>query len=207
MPTSQQRPRSELNVPAWKQYLAHDEDPQLAEWLEWGFPTLSDCPPSSVFARNHGSVRAFHDQTLVGLQESVAAGHMLRFKEIPRWPIKIIPLGSVTKKNSDKRRRTSDFSFPFGDSVNSTVDKSQLPELHYSRIWDFAEHLRDLRLAHPTEPIFMLKVDVANAFRQASLRLADTWMACYYYDGWFYVDCRLPFGLSPFTCYLLDFKP
>ena len=145
---------------------------------------MSVCEPVSVFTHNHGSVRQFEDETRTGLLESVAAGHMLRFKEIPRWPIMIIPLGSVPKKHPEKRRRTSDFSFPFGDSVNSNVDKSQLPELHYTRIWDFADHLRDLRKEHPDDVIYMCKVDIASAYRQASLRLADTWMSCYYYCSW-----------------------
>ena len=115
----------------------------------------------------------------------MAAGHMLRSRSFPRWPIRIIPLGSVPKKQTEERRRISDFSFPAGLSVNGEVDVSRLPELRYTRVWDLVDHLRELRISCPTEPILMCKVDIAAAYRQAPTRLADVWMCVYHYDGWF----------------------
>jgi hypothetical protein len=81
--------------------------------------------------------------------------------------------------------------------VNEGVDLARLPELRYTRVWDLVEHLRELRRAFPQEQILMAKADLAQAYRQASTRLSDVWMCCYYFDGWFWTDLRQPFGMSP----------
>jgi len=51
--------RSELNLPAWRARLRGYEDVELLHFLEFGFPSFSDCAPVVVLARNLSSVCAF----------------------------------------------------------------------------------------------------------------------------------------------------
>jgi hypothetical protein len=111
--------------------------------------------------------------------------------------MRVIPLGSVAKKNSDVRRRTSDFSFPPGISVNAGIDLDQLPRIRFATVADAVARIIKLRLLHgPDAIIGMGKVDMEDAYRNLSLREEDHWQSVYFFEGRYYSDVRLGFGSS-----------
>jgi hypothetical protein len=124
---------SELNLAAWRSRLRSYDDPELLRFLEFGFPSFSDCAPVVVLARNLQSVHAFEEETAADLAQAVALGHVVRSMHPPCWPMRIIPLGSVPKGRLGKRRRISHFSFPRGLSVNEGIDHGRMPVLAYAR--------------------------------------------------------------------------
>ena len=191
------RPTTSLPLDAWRQDLADfPERELLLSYLEDGFPTLSECAPISIFSRNHGSFMAFKSDSLSHLREEVAAGRILDCGVLPPcWPIRINPLGSVEKRGTTARRRISDMSFPMGASVNDGIRCDALPSLRYASVNDVALLLRKNNAAGGG-PMFMAKIDLEGAYRQFPVRSADWWQCGYFVDGRFYLDTRLPFGLS-----------
>ena len=197
-PLVARRASSELNLPAWRAFLRDFDDQELLGFLTYGFPTGSACSLATVFAHNHGSLRHHIDQTRRDIEEEVLEGKLLSFSSPPFWPLRVSPLGSYPKKRTSKRRRISDLSFPPPLSVNDGVDKAQWPELRYASVCDVANLLARMR-AQPggaALDIHLAKLDIKAAYRQLPLREADWWQTCYYVDGRFLVDTRLPFGLS-----------
>jgi hypothetical protein len=133
-------PPSSLNLDAWRTELRNfAEREPLLQWLEDGFPTLSTCAPVTMLARNHGSFFAHQADSLKHLREEVAAGRIIDCgPDLPCWPLRVNPLGSVEKKGTSARRRISDMSFPARESVNDGIDCDQLPALRYASIEDVA---------------------------------------------------------------------
>jgi hypothetical protein len=191
------KPTCALRLQVWRDELAEfPEREPLLQWLEDGFPSLSACAPVSFLARNHGSFEAHRSDSMKHLREEVEAGRIIDCgTSIPCWPIRINPLGSVEKKGTFARRRISDMSFPAHHSVNDGIDCSQLPALRYASVQDVADILR-VHHAAGGGPMFMAKVDLEAAYRQFPLRPADRWQFGYFVDGRYYLDTRLPFGLS-----------
>jgi hypothetical protein len=172
-------------------------DPDLLHCLEYGFPMSSSCAPITVLAKNWGTTPAFNDDTRRGLLAEISAGRMRVFDTPPFLPMRVIPLGSVAKKNSDIRRRTSDFSFPPGISVNAGIDLDQSPRIRFATVADAVARIRTLRLLHgPDAIIGMGKVDMEDAYRNLSLREEDHWQSIYFFEGRYYSDIMLGFGSS-----------
>ncbi len=190
-------PTTSLPLDVWRQELASfPERDLLLNFLEDGFPSFSSCEPVSIFARNHGSFMAFKHDSLSHLHDEVAAGRILDCGESPPcWPIRINPLGSVEKRGTTARRRISDMSFPAGASVNDGIACDALPALRYASVGDVSVLLRKQHEAQGG-PMFMAKIDLEAAYRQFPLRPADWWQFGYFIDGRYYLDTRLPFGLS-----------
>ena len=190
-------PPTSLNLDAWRNELRDfAEREPLLQWLEDGFPTLSQCAPVTLLARNHGSFSAHKADSLKHLLEEVAAGRIIDCGPIlPCWPFRVNPLGSVEKKGTSARRRISDMSFPARESVNDGINCDQLPALRYASVEDVASILRVHRAAGGGA-MFMAKIDLEAAYRQFPIRSADWWQCGYFIDGRFYLDTRLPFGLS-----------
>ena len=190
-------PPSSLHIDAWRSELMEfSEREPLLQWLEEGFPSLSDCAPITLLSRNHGSFFTHKADSLKHLRDEVAAGRILDCgPTLPCWPFRVNPLGSVEKKGTAARRRISDMSFPARESVNDGIDCSQLPALRYASVQDVAAILR-VHQAAGGAPMFMAKVDLEAAYRQFPLRSQDWWQFGYFVEGRFYLDTRLPFGLA-----------
>ena len=128
-----------LNVENWKTIFRDYDDPELLKWVEFGFPAQCEVEKRSVFAHNHGSFEQFREQSLQGIEEEIAAGRILEFVDGPPCnPLRVNPLGSVPKNRREtmKRRRTSDLSFPLGYTVNEGLVEGSLPELKFASVGD-----------------------------------------------------------------------
>ena len=187
-----------LKVENWKKIFREYDDAELLRWIEFGFPTLCEVEKRSVFAHNHGSFEQFRDQSLQGIEEEIAAGRILEFVgDPPCNPLRVNPLGSVPKnrREVDKRRRTSDLSFPVKYSVNEGLIEGALPDLKFASVGDVVKMIQEMRAADPDCSIYMCKLDVENAYRNLPVDMNDWWLLGYWVDGRYLIDTRLPFGL------------
>jgi hypothetical protein len=91
------------------------------------------------------------------------------------------------KEGSRKVRRVHDLSYPRGASVNAAIETSKRK---YASIDDAAEMIR--RLGRGAQ---LAKIDIKSAFRCIAVFPGDRWCLGLIWDGKFYADLTLPFGL------------
>lgn len=118
------------------------------------------------------------------------------FDEPPLPNFVVSPLGAVPKPGSkDGVRLIHNLSHPFhGDSINSHIAKE---EYILSR---FDEACEAVRKASPVHPDFdfhawLLKFDIAAAFKQVPVRKEDRSLLGMKWEGKYYFELVLPFGL------------
>jgi hypothetical protein len=97
------------------------------------------------------------------------------------------PLGAVRKKNG-KIRIVHNLSWPIGASVNSMIE-----DLH-CRLSSF-DAAMDLLVAQG-KGAMLSKIDIASAYKCIPVRPADFALLGLHWEGKFYFDKTLPFGLS-----------
>ena len=83
-----------------------------------------------------------------------------------------------------------DLSSPHGSSVNNFIPKDDYT-LHYA---SFDEALT--LVARYGQKALMAKLDIKHAFRLCPVRLEDRELLGIHWQGKFYIDLRLPFGLT-----------
>ena len=147
-----------------------------------------------LYCRNLPSARWNQASISADLSAEVAARRMAG--PFPRPPLSNLicsPLGSVPKRDSDKRRRIHHLSWPTGASVNDRISNITY---HYSRFDDAMAMVRRLGRG-----CYLCKIDVKAAFRCVPVRPEDWHLLGMYWQGQYYVDLCLPFGLrsSPAT--------
>ena len=84
-----------------------------------------------------------------------------------------------------------DLSSPHGSSINDHVSKADFI-LHY----DTLDQALALVACHSPDAL-MAKLDIEHAFRLCPVRIGDRELLGIHWQGKFYVDLRLPFGLLP----------
>lgn len=107
------------------------EDASICEFLEFGFPLgyFGDVQHGSIdsytFVRNHGGAKHFPAQIQEYLAKERSYGAILGpFKENPFCcNIRLSPLNSVPKKDTDERRIILDLCYPKGHSINDSISK------------------------------------------------------------------------------------
>ena len=115
-----------LHIAAWRRYLSIYNDPELPEYLEYGFPlgyTLGHTPVSSPM--NHSSALCYpsHVNHYIAT-ESHAHALCGPFPYPPFEPsFQINPLMTAPKKHSEMRRVILDLSHPEGASVNYGIPR------------------------------------------------------------------------------------
>ncbi|MEO2152753.1 MAG: reverse transcriptase domain-containing protein, partial [Thermococcus sp.] len=115
------------------------------------------------------------------------------FREPPFHPCHTSPIGIVDKPDGS-HRLILDLSNRRAGSVNAGIDIEDFP-VSYCSFDDAVSLLLD---AGPLP--FMAKVDIRHAFRLCPVRPAEWPLLCFRWEGLYYFDSRLPFGLrsSPF---------
>lgn len=105
----------------------------------------------------------------------------------------MLPLGVVPKKDGTWHI-IMDLSFPQGSSINDYISKEDFT-LHYAT---FDQGLT--LVARHGKNALMAKLDIKHAFRLCPVRLEDRELLGIHWQGNFYIDLRLPFGLrsSPY---------
>jgi Reverse transcriptase (RNA-dependent DNA polymerase) len=148
--------------------------------------------PSRRVRRQNHSTAFVHPRTISeSIQKEVEKG---RVKEVASLPINSFcsPIGLVPKSSNGVQtgwRVIFDLSSPEGLSVNDGIPK------HYGTI--AYESLNDAicLVVQAGKGAVMMKHDLKAAFRHVPINPCDYWLLMFEWDGKFYVDMFLPFGL------------
>ena len=105
-------------------------------------------------------------------------------------PLHINRFGVIPKgHNTGKWRLITDLSHPSGCSVNDGIDPA-LCSLTYSSV----EQVAEVAASYPPGAM-LAKIDVESAYRLIPVHPEDRWLQAVEWQGSYYVDPMLPFGL------------
>ena len=148
-------------------------------------------PTGQTRRPNHTSTFIYPEVLTKSIQSEIEAG---RIVELPTLPANYFcsPLG-LTPKMADGIqtgwRTIFDLSSPEGSSVNDGIPKD-FGSLVYETINDA------IRLvAQAGKNAILIKRDLKSAFRHVPINPCDYWLLIFEWQGCFYVDMFLPFGL------------
>jgi hypothetical protein len=116
------------------------------------------------------------------------------FPEPPLRDLIISPLGAVPKKRTGKWRLIMHLSYPEGSSINDGINVEDFP-LKYMTVYDAMDSI--MRLG---QGALLAKLDIKSAFRLCPVHPADQHLLGMHWNGQYYFDRVLPFGLrsAPF---------
>jgi len=154
----------------------------------------------SRFGQNHGSLDEHIEQVRTIIFADVAAGKKAgpyaRPLSVNGRPANVSPLGAVTKRGSTKVRVIHDLSFPRGgDSINAGVEDVYLP------LSSFGLAARAVRALGAG--CLLIKLDVEAAYKQVPVPPSDWHLLGFMFDGQFFYERVLPFGLRS-SCRIWD---
>ena len=152
------------------------------------------------FGHNHGSLNDHIEQVRKIILADVAAGKKAgpyaRPLPVNGHAANVSPLGAVTKRGSAKVRVIHDLSFPRGgDSINGGVEDVYLPLASFGHA---ARAVRALGAGCQ-----LIKLDVEAAYKQVPVCPSDWHLLGFMFEGKFYYERALPFGLRS-SCRLWD---
>ena len=167
---------------------------KLLHGLSFGVRLGYTGPRQATFARNLPSAHEHPEAIETELTKECAAGRILG--PYPRPPVPRLHcsgLGAVPKKNGSWRMILH-LSAPAGKSINDFIPK-EVFTLQYASIDDAVQSL--LTLGPGAQ---MAKVDLKSAFRMIPVHPADWELLGMRWNGSYYMDTCLPFGLrsAPF---------
>ena len=184
---------SQLNINAWKFYLAQYWDNQIVALLQYGFPLDFDRSGLLQSAYlNHSSALKFPDHVQKYIETEKKYGVILGpFDEFP-FQCHVSPFLTRHKPYSNNRRVILDLSFSQGKSVNDGVQKdiylNTYFELNYPSVDAVVNRLKLLG----TEAL-LYKIDISQAFRHIRIDPGDLDLLGLQHEQLF-IDCMLPFG-------------
>ena len=184
-----------LDMQKWRAYTYCIQEPQVLDLLEYGFPvgyTAPWWPESSNI--NHPSALHYPDHVDKYIATEIAHGSVIGpMSQQPFTTFVTSPLMSREKKNSDRRRVITDFSF--GDySVNGGIPRDcylGVPcKLHLPSAWD----LRD-RIVQQGKGCLMWSRDIARAYKQLRSCPLDYPLLGIRWKAQLYLDISISFGI------------
>ena len=147
-----------------------------------------------TWPNNLRNTRECPGQVLAAIQKEIERGHTSGpFSVSPFDVTHCSPLGAVGKPDGSVRL-ILDLSSPRGCAINEGISQEEFA-CEYSHFDQAVDMVRGLGRG-----CYMSKLDVKHAFRLCPVR-PDQWhLLCYQWEGFLYVDTRLPFGgrSSPF---------
>lgn len=189
MPLPQQ-----LNAAAWRERLATYPDAAAAalalRGIESGAEIGYDGPRDSGRVRPNLPIdsAAAHAAITADIAKELKLGRIAGPFDSPPSPNAIFsPTGAVPKKGTNEWRRIHHLSDPPGSSVNDFITAQ---ELKYTKFDDAIGLARELGVG-----ALLAKLDVKAAFRCIPVAPGDRHLLGFHWDGKFYIDLCLPFGL------------
>lgn len=140
---------------------------------------------------NHASAFAHPDVITKSIQSEISKGHLEQIDSLPANYF-CSPIGLVPKLIDGKQtgwRMILDLSSPNGYSVNDGIPK-EYGSLVYETLGDAIR-----LIAQAGKGAVMMKRDLKSAFRHVPIDPCDYWLLLFEWQGKFYVDMFLPFGL------------
>ena len=123
------------------------------------------------------------------ISKELSRGHIAGPFTSPPFPnLHCSPLGCVPKKDGSYRL-IIDLSSPPGRPVNEKIPKDSISVV-FAKFDDAIELLRSLGPG-----TLMGKIDIKHAFRIFPVRLVNIELLCTFWQGFYFVELRLPFGL------------
>ena len=191
-------PSTPVNVANLSTELKHHPNQQfvtsLLHDLQWGFHVGYTGPCFARITPNLTSALLHPDAVSAALAKEVSNGHTAGPFQTPPIPnLQCFPLGIVPKKDGTWRI-IMDLSSPHGSSINDYISKEEF-SLHYAT-FDPALSL----VARNGKDALMAKLDIKHAFRLCLVCLEDRELLGTHWQGQYYIDLRLPFGMrsSPY---------
>ena len=186
-----------LRLDAWEKALAAHPDPAFARYIcqglrhgfRIGFRHESPLKPA---AGNMESAR-LHPEAVSGyLQKESRLGRMLG----PFMESELVPQSQVSRfgvipkgHGTGKFRLITDLSYPPGTSVNDGIDP-ELCTLSYTTVEEVAA-----QAASVGKGALLAKTDIESAYRLVPVHPQDRILQAVRWEGAYYVDPMLPFGL------------
>ena len=185
-----------LNVSRFEQSLVNHPDPQFAaqlcrnlrEGARIGFTGNR----TSRFSKNLPTALSQPELVSANLQHEISHGRVAGpFDKPPFEHFQVSPIGLVPKKHSEKFRTIFHLSFPKRGttSINSSISKEDF-SLQYVTIDNAIEGIKS-----SGEGCFLAKTDIESAFRLIPVHPDDYELLGMYWNGKYYYDKALPFGL------------
>ena len=192
-------PHSPVNVLALERHLQdhpnHDFVKYLTQGFRVGFRVGYQGTCRGREATNLTSASSRPDVITEYIRKECLAGNTSGpFSSRPRPDLVVNPLGAVPKKGG-KWRLIMHLSHPDGESVNDGIRVEDFP-LKYITVYDAMDAVMNLG-----RNSLMAKLDVKSAFRLCPVHPADHPLLGMKWEGQYYYDLVLPFGLrsAPFT--------
>ena len=139
--------------------------------------------------KNLRSAKQFEHLLSEAVAKEVQRGHTAGpFPEPPFGTTHVSPIGAV-EKDDGTCRLVVDLSQPAGNSINECIPKEPF-SVKYSKFDDAVEMVRQRGRG-----CYMSKLDIKHAFRLMPVHPSQWHLLCYFFQGCWYVDLVLPFGL------------
>ena len=180
------------------EYPKKDEAAFLWEGFNFGFKIPYTGPRIGRISKNHGSASKQPDIIKDRLEEEVKLGRVAGpFNTPPINNLIVSPIGLVPKSTPGEFCLIFDLSYPHGASINSGISKEDSSVIYTH----FDEVIRMVR--EEGAGSYLFKVDIKSAFRLIPIHPDDFPLLGMIFQGQFYVDKCLPFGLSV-SCALFE---
>lgn len=162
----------------------------VTDRLQYGADIGHTGPLASSFRPNNSSATSHACAVSEAIRTEVERGHAAGpFPDVPFRPFKCNPLGARLKPDGSVRL-ILDLSQPAGESVNDYIDR----ETYSLQYISMDQAIAALYTAGPRRCL-MAKADIRHAFRLMPVRPDQWWLLGYCWEGQYYFDVRLPFGL------------
>ena len=180
----------------WSEYLRGYDDLQEIDFLTYGWPAgyeSTNCPVLGL--DNHSSSLSHPKEVQSYIDKEMNYKAICGpFKEPPFDWFRTNPLMVRPKKEEGKFRVILDLSFPCGMSVNSFIPRLSFDgapyKLRLPTALDFAEIISSFG-----HGCYISKLDLSRAYRQLPCDPLDWPLLGLQWDGNYYIDCKVPFGL------------
>jgi hypothetical protein len=174
----------------------------ILQLLEHGAQVGYVGPRTGRFAKNHTSCTSNPSETDRIVRREFATGRIGGGTPYPPLVDFVVsPLGLIPKATAGKFRLIHDLSFPHGAGINHHID----PAVRSAVYEPFERLILDTLAQH--DQCFMIKTDVAEAFRLIPVAIEDQHLLGFFWNGLYYYDRRLPFGCASSPGTFLDTVP
>ena len=182
-----------IDIDLFEKLLKHHPDQPLVHYIIHGLRHGFDIGFKGPFSETHPKnlKSAYENKELIqeAITKEISRGHTAGPFPTPPFPlIHCSPIGSAPKKDGSVRL-IMDLSQPHGSSINDNISKEDFP-CEYSHFDDATD-----LVMRAGKGSLLCKLDIKHAYRLLPVK-PDQWHhLCYWYDGYYYVDLVLPFGL------------
>ena len=172
---------------------------ELQNGFKYGFDIKFEGPQQLVLSKNLPSANKAPDVVRHKIAKELDAGRVADPFKTPPFPnFRVSPIGLVPKKQPGEYRMIHHLSYPEGGSVNDFIDP-EVCSVQYTRFDEAVKMIQNLG-----QGTLLGKADVKGAFRLMIISPVHFPLLGFQFDGNYYFDRCLPFGLCPVgkVCYI-----